>query len=51
MTNFKVIDNTNFMALSEAEMMETEGGFATGLGIAIGTVAVYCIGYMIGKNK
>nr|WP_044475476.1 hypothetical protein [Streptococcus suis] len=53
MTNFKVIDNTNFMALSEAEMMETEGGFVvTGTMIYTGVKlasASFALGYAIGQ--
>lgn len=52
MTNFEVIDNINFVALSNRELMDLEGGaFLTA---TIGDIAVWKIlgsaGYLINKR-
>ena len=65
MTNFESMDNinTNFVALSEQELVETDGGFVvativvgaatitvTGKMFVGGVAAAYATGYAIGRG-
>ena len=65
MTKFESMDNmnTNFVALSEQELIETDGGFVvttivvgattitvTGKMLAGGIAAAYGVGYAIGRG-
>lgn len=65
MTNFESMDNinTNFVALSEQELVETDGGFVvativvgaatitvTGKMVVGGIAAAYATGYAIGRG-
>lgn len=65
MTNFESMDNinTNFVALSEQELVETDGGFVvativvgaatitvTGKMVVGGVAAAYATGYAIGRG-
>lgn len=56
MTKFETMDNVtkNYVALSEEELMETEGGiFVTGTAVGIGVgifTGTFAVGYAIGQS-
>lgn len=55
MTNFETLENKNYAALTENELMVTEGGFVitgamVGIGVGIFTGA-FAVGYAIGQSN